>query len=477
MVPVTTFIVNDIEWKDLTFELSVLAARCLCEHFPWLHFAKDAMASPIKEVPEGLKNQNKVIPLPIQHRNEQKYCDVVEILDSYQELCENTYEACGKPCQKIHIGGDQLTRERFTGAKRLRAAALTASECYENLYPVTFELFHLQMALLTLFYQVLYSTEHTESFTLNSQKIKLLRKNVDGSDVKNHYDSCRDLAVSLIKAYIVEAACEYFGLPDLLTVPDNIPDIQGMSKEEIRLWLVDQVLPIINIATFNTKSTISGTNVDTGSPDYVHCYGNLVVEIGLIYINLCDIVKCPNRERLLTLMKYLLLLFKGHSNNSKYALEILRFLGQQVSLLSEQKAAETCYGLFVNTGKTIVPADLQMEHLVRLTKGHLRAMCSNVTDKSLMKRSSAFFGMDEITKNFDSETSVVTRAQKHKMLSSVEDELKIVKDLREVRPFLDIPGRRADSFRKQPKHPITKLNLDDLTLWIEKHKTLLYYEL
>ena len=156
-----------------------------------------------------------MIPLLMQHKNEQKYSEVVDILDSYQEFCQKTYEACGKQCPKIHIGSDQLTRERFTGAKRLRAAALTASERYENLYPITFELFHLQMALLTIFYQLVYSKEHIESFSLYRQKIKLLRKDADGTDVKIHYDSCRDLAVTSIKAYIIEASCELFGLPDL----------------------------------------------------------------------------------------------------------------------------------------------------------------------------------------------------------------------------------------------------------------------
>lgn len=77
---------------------------------------------------------------------------------------------------------------------------------------------------------------------------------------------------------------------------------------------------------------------------------------------------------------------------------------QQFALLSEKAAHESIYGLFVNTGKSIIPADLQMEYLVRLTKTHLRAMCSNVTEKSLKKRSSAFFGMNEISGHFDNVT-------------------------------------------------------------------------
>ncbi|WAR07883.1 hypothetical protein MAR_017841, partial [Mya arenaria] len=91
--------------------------------------------------PLKMKLKNTVIPLQIQHKNEQKYADVVDILDTYQDLGETLYQGSGLQVPQIHIGGDQLTRERFSDAKRLRAAALTASERFENLSPTTFELF------------------------------------------------------------------------------------------------------------------------------------------------------------------------------------------------------------------------------------------------------------------------------------------------------------------------------------------------
>ncbi|XP_053388326.1 uncharacterized protein LOC128551481 [Mercenaria mercenaria] len=396
------------------------------------------------------------------HVGEQKYAEVVDILDSYQELCETTYEAAEKPLQEVHIGGDQLTRERFSGAKRLRAAALSEPERFESLFPITFELFHLQMTILTTFYQILYDTQNTGSFTLHIQKIRLLRKGADGNDAKNHYDSCRELAVSVIKAYAIEAACQQFGLPDTEVVPENIPEYQNMSNEEIKLWL--------------SVGVMNGNYVENTNTDKINCYGKTVIELGLVYMELCDIVKAPSRDRLLCLMKYILLILKGHNNNSKYALELLRFLSQQLVLLSGRAANEVCYGLFVNTGKSIIPADMQMEHLVRLTKCRLRTRCSNVTDSSLAKRSSAFFGMDKISKNFDKETSSIKRSQKHKRFSFIEDEQKIIKELRVVRPFLNIPGRHTETL-KMAKNPITKLNMEALIKWIEHYKLRFYYEL
>lgn len=103
--------------------------------------------------------KHSVVPLPVLSKNEQCYTDVIQILDSYEETVAEIFKASGKVFDgktKVHIGGDQLTRERFSGAKRLRKVAITEEERFEHLSPITFELFHLQMTLLTMFYKLLY---------------------------------------------------------------------------------------------------------------------------------------------------------------------------------------------------------------------------------------------------------------------------------------------------------------------------------
>lgn len=118
----------------------------------------------------------------------------------------------------MHIGGDQLTRERFSGAKRLRKDAITEEERFEHLSPITFELFHLQMTLLTMFYKLLYKKDSFEKGTLHGEKIRLSRTEANGDDVKNHFDHCKELAVSLIDSYIVSAALEYFAETSVIFV-------------------------------------------------------------------------------------------------------------------------------------------------------------------------------------------------------------------------------------------------------------------
>jgi hypothetical protein len=53
--------------------------------------------------------------------NEQNYSDVVQILDHYEDTISHFFEEAASPVQKVHVGGDLLTRERITGAKGLRS--------------------------------------------------------------------------------------------------------------------------------------------------------------------------------------------------------------------------------------------------------------------------------------------------------------------------------------------------------------------
>jgi len=68
-----------------------------------------------------------VIPLPVLAKNEQKYADVVDSLDHYEDIVIKVFDAARKDVNaaKLHIGGDQLTRELVFGAKCLRLGGLS----------------------------------------------------------------------------------------------------------------------------------------------------------------------------------------------------------------------------------------------------------------------------------------------------------------------------------------------------------------
>ena len=66
-------------------------------------------------------------------------------------------------------------------------------------------------------------------------------------------------------------------------------------------------------------------NCDTASD-----YANLLLQEGVLLIELN--FKYPDRDRLLAVLKILMVIFKGHNTISKYALEIIRLLCHQFAL-------------------------------------------------------------------------------------------------------------------------------------------------
>jgi hypothetical protein len=211
-----------------------LVLDVLRTHLPCFAFLPDDTFS--QEHGSKLNVKSTVIPLPILLDDEMKYEDVLHTMDWYEELLANVY---GEHIPATHIGGDQLTRERLSGSKRLRASAKTPARRFDHLTPITFEFFHLQMNVLKYAFKDLFCKSCTSTGTLFATAIRINRKNFNG-DVTSHFDTHKDFTVSFIDAHIVEAAMEFFAIDTTMSSPTRHWQ-HGMNEEEKRLWATSVV--------------------------------------------------------------------------------------------------------------------------------------------------------------------------------------------------------------------------------------------
>ena len=206
-------------------------------------------------------------------------------------------------------------------------------------------------------------------------------------------------------------------------------------------------------------------------PDKVKAYAQQVLEFGLLFKNFEEVCNNPNRERMLRTLKLMMLLIRADSPQAKYADEILRFLMQQLVLLSEHAAYEMFFSLFVNMKGQLtssMPADIWMERLVRITKKHIKSMVSNKNEENIFRRTSALAGLDFVGSNFDEQSSVSRSTSKHSKAAVDEDEQIMLQDLHKIHPFRNQSGRKHESFPNIESSVLAEMNYSDLHSWMSR---------
>ena len=133
------------DYFKIRTDVTKLVVDIVTKYIPFFAFAKKSIPAKL-HVSEIPMTKTEIIPLPCLPYNEQKYQDDVKILDWYQQLAERIIrEANLDPATQFQIGGDQLTRERFTEALLLRLDNINPRERFANLGRCTAEFFHLGM--------------------------------------------------------------------------------------------------------------------------------------------------------------------------------------------------------------------------------------------------------------------------------------------------------------------------------------------
>lgn len=240
------------DMAEIKNDYTVLIARVAFQHIPFFKCFEAVVPKYISNpCSEALKNKNVVIPLPVLFENEQKYSDVVKILDFYEEVVSDVYAKAGRNTEKVHIGGDQLTRERFSGAKCLRSYHQNPNEKFEHLSPITFEFFHMNMNFLSVIFKELYNEGSGSNLgTLKSLQDRIARTNVK-AEVKTAYNQDRDFFISVTDAYIVECLLTHFGMTDVLSMPTkHVPPTFDTEHEKLK-WFYQVIGDMIKTFVFS----------------------------------------------------------------------------------------------------------------------------------------------------------------------------------------------------------------------------------
>lgn len=76
----------------------------------------------------------------------------------------------------------------------------------------------------------------------------------------------------------------------------------------------------------------------------------------------------------------------------------------------------------------------------------------------------------DIAEHYDEISGVVRRSKPHVDKSAVGDELTMLNELRDIRPFLFAEGRRHEQFSEIQASSSTNINTTDYHRWIETKK-------
>ncbi|KAH3694171.1 hypothetical protein DPMN_081610 [Dreissena polymorpha] len=91
------FLPTNQEYDNMQKDFAISLIKVAANHIPFLKNYQDVVPENVwnELTPAGLNQKNHVIPLPVLHRNEQKYDEVVDILDFFEDFLTERYNSAG----------------------------------------------------------------------------------------------------------------------------------------------------------------------------------------------------------------------------------------------------------------------------------------------------------------------------------------------------------------------------------------------
>ena len=209
------------------------------------------------------------------------------------------------------------------------------------------------------------------------------------------------------------------------------------------------------------------TCMPSAASDEVHIYASEVISLGLLWYNYLDATREGDGRRIMTIWKYLLLVFKK-TNRTNYAKEAAIMLIQYHCLFSERKAAQIRNSRFINTqGRQgcNIACDLHMEHLNRRVKNVIQRMGSNVQPPTIARAAKAIGVVHDVCNVFE-KASGSKKSSHHSKPSYAKDYKYLITQLVESKVY-DIMPNRAYNFISLDHCLLDSYSKEDIMHWIE----------
>ena len=224
--------------------------------------------------------------------------------------------------------------------------------------------------------------------------------------------------------------------------------------------------------TYAPKCTLDDSKKPKSQDDHLLNYGIWIIQFGLIMMQLNDTENKGDGERAVRNSKQLIL-FRTSKHAKKYAFEMFRLISKLKCQMTQQMAARTIHGRFVNWkgGKGgNCPNDLKQEHLVKFTKKLIRGVGAQKTEKAVNRATSAACGLQQIIEQFDKVSNVLPESTAHtyrNVESDIRDMIQIIQDLQ---VFEKKPGRAHPSFSSLPHCVFENIDIIKLEKWTKVTK-------
>ena len=237
------------EYEKVRQDIASICAEVASEHLPQLAFMANAFPKFVGR--DILPEKTTVVPLPVLPYDEQQHAHSVKIMENYETFLHTLRERTNQSTDAkwtCHVGGHDLTRERFSRAKDMMRGNPVDRDRFAHLCPITFECFHLGMNMMDmLIFGMLWKERSlTEVGTLRNTAERLCRKEVN-KDVGKAYDADRCFMHCITTAHILEALLQFFGMEHINDRPKkNIPpneNRQQWTQEVLQEFVDSQVLP------------------------------------------------------------------------------------------------------------------------------------------------------------------------------------------------------------------------------------------